>query len=944
MYKSGKIIRKEFIDYFSTELDHKLIPSSSVIPWCDSSVPFVNAGMNQFKGIFLGYHDPPASKVTNHQKCIRVGGKHNDLNDVGHDTYHHTFFEMLGNWSFGSYGKEAACNYAWSTLTRLYGINKNNLYVTYFGGDKKLNIDPDFECREIWRKIGLSDDKIRPCSDDNFWEMDLFGPCGPCTEIHIDRNYSINNNINKLQQKQVDELTELWNIVFINHQRLKNGSVVPLEKQFIDTGMGFERLVAVLQNKKSNYDTDIFQPLFQAIHDKSHAPVYRGNFGADDVNKLDTNYRILADHARMITVALADGMIPEKNHKLRRVLRRALTIAIEIFKADNLLSELNYHVAESLGDVYPEIIKNLNQIQTIVNYEKDLLISQRASAGKQWENLIKMKPELVGISDPFAAGLINAYKELQTIIKNNNNNFSVLPGKIAFKFYDTYGLDLEAIKELAEIEDLSVDEQGFHDYFESVKINSRIGSTKNKRKFISPITVDQLKNNNIPKTDDYYKYKYTFDNKYKFDPLECSVVGVIIDGNLVTDKIVRIDETQFKSGEIGLVLDKTPFYANEGGQLSDKGLIKVNNLKFNITDVEKSQDYVIHYGNFDRETNIELSTNDKVIATIDGEYRTGLMMNHTATHLLNAGLRKIFPAIAQRASVVTNRDLIFKFSTYGIKFMPQHRLELDSLVNKCINKKTNVETKSINMFELTNEKNLTLIPGEIYPDTNLRIVNIQGDLISKEACCGTHVHNTGVLENFSIIDVTPKSSSQYIIKAVTKSDAKKSNNNNKNSNETTPIKINYLDNVKSSDDKKKIVAAFMKSEIEKALENKSGPFIVHCLESNDIEAESVPLQKAVDFCNLPMFLIVMSKKKLKVRCFVPKDYQSSSFNAELWMDSIKTILPIKLGSFQDEDVLETCHTKILKIPRDKIKHLTDNAVTEAEKFASLYFKSKINKK
>lgn len=359
--KSSTIIRHDFINFFKTH-NHKYVRSSKVVPLCDPSVSFINAGMNQFKGIFLNNHVPPANRVTNSQKCIRVGGKHNDLNAVGHDSYHHTFFEMLGNWSFNDYKKFDACNYAWNLLTNTFGINKNRLYVTYFKGDEHLNLQPDYETKEIWKNIGVNDDRIIPFGlKDNFWEMGLSGPCGPCTEIHIDHNSSPDNQAFKVNQGHSD-LTELWNIVFIDHQRLQDGTIIPLGTQYIDTGMGFERLVAILQNKNSNYDTDLFQPLFDAIHKKSGCIAYQGKFGELDIGGIDTAYRIVGDHARMITVALADGAIPEQNYKLRRVLRKATSVGIEIFHCDSLLHELSYHVAENLGDVYPEIKKNITQV------------------------------------------------------------------------------------------------------------------------------------------------------------------------------------------------------------------------------------------------------------------------------------------------------------------------------------------------------------------------------------------------------------------------------------------------------------------------------------------------------------------------------------------------------------------------------------------------------
>ncbi|KAK0172011.1 hypothetical protein PV328_005388 [Microctonus aethiopoides] len=947
-FKSAKIIRKEFIDYYTNKLNHIFIPSSPVIPLCDASLAFVNAGMNQFKSIFLGHHKPPSSKVVNYQKCIRVGGKHNDISSVGLDTYHHTFFEMLGNWSFGAYGKEEACKYAWNTLTQLYGIDKNKLYVTYFGGDELLGIKADLECREIWQKIGIPNDRILPCvMADNFWEMGANGPCGPCTEIHIDRPiHPADNNL-----KNNLHLTELWNIVFIEFERLADGEIQPLNKQFIDTGMGFERLVTIIQGKNSNYDTDLFQPLFEAIHKSTNAPIYTGKFASNNEHLIDTDYRIMADHSRMITIALADGMIPESNHKLRRIIRKAINIGIETFQSNNLLHELSYHVAESLGDVYPEIQTNLKQIQTIINYEVEHLLNLKASSGKQWQNLIETKPQLAAISDPYAAGLIHSYEILQSTLLNNPN-LKTLPGDVAFKIYDTHGLDLEAIEELAQTEGLAVDKFGFNKCLKTAQTRSRIGITRLGKDDDTELFINYLKNNNVPKTNDSYKYNYDYDGvKYRLPLLKCKLLEVLIDGDKenINNKLNR--ET-LKDGKAAILLDKTSFYSQEGGQLSDKGIIYINNLIFNVTEVHKIQDYVIHYGVFDTssmkndQADIELHTGDEVTVTIDEEYRSDLMRNHTATHLLNAALRNIFPVVAQRGSVVKNDNLTFKFSTFGKEIRPSDLISIEKQINNCIQSKIPIETKTVNMLELMSEKNLTIIPDEIYPDSNLRIVQVNGpELKSKEACCGTHVHNTGVLEQFSIVEVKSQGLSSKTIVAVTNKHAineisKKTANNVINNG----ISQVCAGDVKDINERKKIVLNFLTSEIDNVINSTVEPYIVHCFKCHDVEVESIPLQIAIENCNdMPIFLIAISNRKFKARCFVPMNYLSNSFNAQLWMETLKNVMPIKLGFFKDEDPLINCHSKVLKLPRDEILSLTKNAIAEAKQFVSINAKQLISK-
>lgn len=366
MKLSSKAIRKRFLDYFINDNAHTFIPSSPVVPWNDKSLAFVNAGMNQFKNIFLGQMQRPCLRAANSQKCIRVGGKHNDLRDVGNDSYHHTFFEMLGNWSFGDYYKKEACELAWQLLTsRPYSLDPSRLYVTYFNGDKYLNLSPDLETRNIWKSIGVNEDHILPFGVmDNFWEMGITGPCGPCTEIHIDHRGS--HDAASKVNKGFDDVTELWNLVFIQFNRNEDGSLSPLPTHYVDTGMGLERLVAVLQGKQSNYDTDLFEPLFNAISEVSGFRKYSGKFGNADTDGIDTAYRIIADHTRMATVAIADRIYPDHNHKLRRILRKSLLLSEERFKINNganLVKEVGNKVSEVLSSVYPEIQKNLKQVR-----------------------------------------------------------------------------------------------------------------------------------------------------------------------------------------------------------------------------------------------------------------------------------------------------------------------------------------------------------------------------------------------------------------------------------------------------------------------------------------------------------------------------------------------------------------------------------------------------
>ncbi|OAD57518.1 Alanine--tRNA ligase, mitochondrial [Eufriesea mexicana] len=775
--KSAKLIRNEFLDYFKNDLGHTFIRSSPVLSFNDHTIAFINAGMNQFKGIFLNYYDPPAMKVTNSQKCIRISGKHNDLSIVGNDSYHHTFFEMLGNWSFGSYFKKEACHYAWNLLTKHYGINEEFLYVTYFGGDEKLELMPDLECKDIWLSIGVKKDKVLPFGlENNFWEMGNSGPCGPCTEIHIDHTKQLKNRWIQVN-KGFTDLTELWNIVFIQYERilifllslefyisLPNGTMVSLPKHYVDTGMGFERLVAVLQGTQSNYDTDIFQPFFEAIQKYTKVPKYEGKF-CDDKDGLDNGYRILADHSRMITIALTDGMVPEQSNKLRKIIRRSIDVGQNVFKKQRILNELSYIVVESLGDVYPELQYN-------------------HTSGKQWRQIIEIYPQLKLITDKLAPGLKDGYKYLQNSL-NDLKVTKVLSGSIAFKLYDTYGLSIETIHELAKIESLYFDEIALQKELKNLQNRSRIGLETNDLTVIKK-SLQTLEKNNVPKTDDSFKYKYVLNgNNYEFPKTKSKILALIINGNIVSQKtnesanknisstvndIIRKYGAELGKSEIGIILDKTSCYSLEDGQTSDKGFISIKSLNFNVTNVKKINGYVIHYGNF-LQTDLnkwmeQLKIGDNCLVSIEPEFRIQIMQHHTAMHLLHAAIQQIFQAVYLRTSTILPHILKCQFNSFGDKLSLKQLKEIEELINNVIRADVPVTTKILNALELLAEKSVTLIPGEIYPYKDIRIkeINFQ-NLKSTEACCGTHVLKTGELGYFCFLNYSSKGAANINITA-----------------------------------------------------------------------------------------------------------------------------------------------------------------------------------
>ncbi|XP_016840617.1 alanine--tRNA ligase, mitochondrial [Nasonia vitripennis] len=1006
--KSAKLIRTEFLEYFAKN-NHAIVRSSPVVPLNDPSIPFVNAGMNQFKGVLLGDHSPPAFRVANSQKCIRVGGKHNDLDIVGNDSYHHTFFEMLGNWSFGDYFKEEACKYAWELLTEIYGIKKDFLYVTYFKGNEKLNLQPDLECKEIWLKIGVPKDHILPFGiEDNFWEMGPTGPCGPCTEIHIDHTMQSKNQASRVN-KGHDDLTELWNVVFVQYQRLQNGRIIPLLKKHIDTGMGFERLVTVLQEKRSNYDTDIFQPLFEAIEKFTHAPKYQGRFGTADKNKIDTGYRILADHARMVTVALADGMLPDKNQKLRRILRKAIDISEESFKTSQLLSELTNHVAFSLGDVYPEIYKNLNKIQHIIQYEEEVMKSARNNAAKNWRKVVENRPELSAITDATLPGLTAGYYELQTFLKSEYKVNS-LPGDFAYKLYDTYGLNSETICKLAEIESIPFDLKTFKEAIEKARERSRHKADKLNDEIISEYSLNLLESGNVPKTDDLLKYDYTITEKgYQFPVVKCKIVGMIMNGNLISEPetAFNVDESQTiveatvtnsgnivessavvtTNAEVGIILDKTPAYSTAGSQISDKGHIQIKDLLFNFEKVRKIRDYVIHIGHFvdwdEANPEHELQVGDECLISIDEKIRLGAMRHHTATHLLNASLQQILPVVGQRGSDVSKDFLNFECSVFGRKLSREDVVKIEKSINEVIAANVPVKTKTVDILQMLNEDNLTVVPGEVYPDTGIRIVEINSPaLSSKEACCGTHVHKTGDLEHFCITSLKSLGSVSMSLKAITGPAARLARlagdnlkdrilniENDLKAGNATLKELEFRVNSEKQEllDKKKrtrfpyivvqesleklellsknirirdreLTRNTIEEEIKKLLDSSSLPFVVHCLQPTNTSLENVSLKNIIKLCppSTPVLVIVHCKSKVKASCFVPEKLQTDVFNAKTWMEEILQVFQSKGNVTKGDNPLISYNMQPIQISDSNFKILIDKAIATATKFASIY--------
>lgn len=500
---SAKEIRSKFIDFFREKYEHTVVPSSCVIPHDDPTLLFANAGMNQFKPIFLGTVDPSSEaakwkRAVNTQKCIRAGGKHNDLDDVGKDVYHHTFFEMLGNWSFGDFFKKEICSWAWELLTKVYGLPEDRLYVTYFGGNNDAGLEPDEECKGIWKSLGLPDERILPGSmKDNFWEMGETGPCGPCSEIHYDRIGG--RNAAHLVNMDDPDVLEIWNLVFIQFNRETGGELKPLPKKHVDTGMGLERLVSVIQNKRANYDTDLFVPIFAAIQNATGARPYTGKVGAEDADGIDMAYRVLADHARTLSIALSDGGHPDnvgRGYVLRRILRRAVRYATEKMAAKpGMFASLVPVVVETLGDVFPELKKDPEAVMDLIN-EEEAQFLKTLSRGRRLLEKSVAKLEKGGL----------------------------LPGEVAWRLYDTYGFPVDLTQLMVEEKGIFVDMAAYEKAKQAAQLASQGGGDKadDTSKLDVHAIAELQDQKKVPATDDSPKYIYSASGigksaKYNFE-------------------------------------------------------------------------------------------------------------------------------------------------------------------------------------------------------------------------------------------------------------------------------------------------------------------------------------------------------------------------------------------------------------------------------------------
>jgi alanyl-tRNA synthetase len=682
-------IRKTFLEFFRSK-QHTIVPSAPIVVKDDPTLLFTNAGMNQFKDYFLGNKKPPFNRAADTQKCLRVSGKHNDLEEVGVDTYHHTMFEMLGNWSFGDaanpsagYFKAEAIAWSWELLTEVYKIPKDRLYATVFEGDSKENIPSSSIALAEWKKILPEDRIIFGNKKDNFWEMGDTGPCGPCSEIHVDcRSEEERKKIpgRDLVNKDHPQVIEIWNNVFIQYNRKKDGSLEMLPAKHVDTGMGFERLVRVLQGKQSNYDTDVFSGTIQAV-EKITGKKYK----AED-DKESVAFRVLADHIRAISFTIADGQLPSNTgagYVIRRILRRAVRYYYSYldFKQP-MLFQLLPVLASQFEDVFPELIRQQDFVSKVIREEEEA----------------------------FLRTLDKGLKKIDEIVSRPKSE-KIIGGPEAFELYDTFGFPIDLTRLIAGENDLTVDEPGFEAEMKKQKDRSRAATTL--------------------ETEDWVMLHEGSSSFIGYNDLESET------------RVLRYRKVKAKGRELfQLVLEKTPFYAESGGQVGDSGILTAGNVTLKVVDTRKENDLFIHF--------VEESPEKMkgiLHAKVDAIRRKHITVHHSATHLMHAALRTVLGShVAQKGSLVNEEHLRFDFSHFA-KMNDEEISRVEDLVNEKIRQNVPVVIKSMPKDEAVKMGAMALF-GEKYGDV-VRVVIMDPDY-SIELCGGTHVGHTGELGLFRI--------------------------------------------------------------------------------------------------------------------------------------------------------------------------------------------------
>jgi alanyl-tRNA synthetase len=722
--KPSSEIRKMFFDFFQSK-GHTIVESAPVVPHDDPTLLFTNAGMNQFKDIFLGTGKRPYVRAADTQKCIRVSGKHNDLEEVGIDTYHHTFFEMLGNWSFGDYFKKEAIQWAWEFLLEEAKISPDKMYATVFKGDPSLGLPADEEAAQLWKNNTTIDPShILYCSSkDNFWEMGETGPCGPCTEIHVDRGPEgcdmpgVKGHICQVNG-ECARYIEIWNLVFIQYNMLPGGKLENLPASHVDTGMGFERLCALMNGKMSNYDTDLFTPIFREL-EKISGKTY------GEVIEIDVAFRVIADHVRALSIAISDGITPSnvgRGYVLRRLLRRAVRYGRQVLNIETpFMTQLSVVAAKMYKDIFPEISLRLALLEQVLNAEEKAFARTIDKGIKKFEEL--------------ADKLVNAKRHHM----HENNT---IDGFEAFILYSTYGFPKDLIELMARENNM---ELNLEEWDQAEKEHEK--ASAGKKRTLVDFDIEEVEGLGATQFCGYPGDSTLYGTKIESTPLK------LIHNNKI------------------LIMDKTPFYAESGGQVGDSGTIysmtESGHKKpyFHVQNCRKFGDFFLHEGNLAMDASEALPSS--IISQVNQSRRLDIMANHTATHLLHWALREVLGEHAtQQGSSVESERLRFDF-THGTKVTNQELRKIENLVNSKIMEGSSVITKVMDV-KAAKESGATAIFGEKYGES-VRVVSA-GDY-SQELCGGTHLPSTALIGSFYIVEESALSAGVRRIVAITRTAA-----------------------------------------------------------------------------------------------------------------------------------------------------------------------------
>ncbi|MCM0664523.1 alanine--tRNA ligase [Flavobacterium tyrosinilyticum] len=821
-------VRKQFLDFFESK-GHTIVPSAPIVLKDDPTLMFNNSGMAQFKEFFLGNGTPKSPRIADTQKCLRVSGKHNDLEEVGIDTYHHTMFEMLGNWSFGDYFKKEAINWAWELLTEVYKIPKENLYVSVFEGSKEDNVPFDQEAWDIWKTLIDEDRIILGNKKDNFWEMGDQGPCGPCSEIHVDlRSAEEKAQVSgkSLVNNDHPQVVEIWNNVFMEFNRKADGSLEKLPAQHVDTGMGFERLCMALQGKTSNYDTDVFMPLIREIETITGAKYTTNDVTgiSEEQNKMNIAIRVVADHVRAVAFAIADGQLPSNTgagYVIRRILRRAIRYGFTFLGTkEPFIFKLVETLSEQMGDSFPEIRTQKALCSNVIREEENSFLKT------------------------LDQGLIL----LDAVILNNNGD--TVDGKKAFELYDTYGFPIDLTALILSERGLKLDEEGFQEQLQLQKERSRAASK---------VTAGDW---NVLVEDDIQEF-------VGYDRLSQQVK---------ITKYRRVESA--KDGEIfQLVFNATPFYGESGGQTGDKGYLEAQNGDIiYIIDTKKENNQTIHLAK-----SLPENLTGTFNAVVDAIQRAKTSSNHSATHLLHQALRKILGThIEQKGSMVRNASLRFDFSHFA-KVTDEELLEVENFVNARIRESLPlIEKRAIPKDQALEDGAIALF-GEKYGDL-VRTIKF-GD--SVELCGGTHVANTSDIWHFKIVSEGAVAAGIRRIEAITSEAAKEYFESQAISfgeikevlkNAPDPVKAIQALQDENAQLKKQLEvllkdkAKNMKADLAKELQEINGVrFLAKQVDLNPEGAKDLAYELGGSYNNLFVVLATAHEGKPMLTCYVSKE-------------------------------------------------------------------------